>query len=105
MGEGLVTVATVDKTGNWLYSLTANDDGGVNDEQYEKATNVWGTTFDNDDPFLTVPDYSPDTLTVELKAADLLLCFAAGTAATLLITVSCCMPIIRKKPRQLLSTL
>jgi len=105
VGAGLVTVATVDKTGNFLYSLTANDDGGVNDEQYEKATNVWGTTFDNDDPFLTVPDYSPDTLTVELKAADLLLCFAAGTAATLLITVSCCLPIVRQKPRQILSSL
>ena len=46
-----------------------------------------------------------DTLTVELKAADLLLCFAAGTAATLLITVSCCMPIVRQKPRQILSSL
>ncbi|MBP3371660.1 MAG: ABC transporter permease [Clostridia bacterium] len=104
IGASIVALAAADGVGNYLYSLTSNDDS-INDEQYEQATNIWGENYDPYDPFIEIADFSPEEISVEISAGDLLLCFVSGTAATLLVTLSCCLSIVKKKPRQILSSL
>jgi len=103
--SSVLTLTTIDRTGNYMYSITANDERDADAQQYEKATNIWGTEYDPSDPFISVPDYSPDELTPEMHITDFLLFAAIGGVVTVLVALWCCIPILNQRPRKILSNL
>ncbi len=101
VGAGIVASVTADALGNTMYALTANDES-INDEQYEQATDIGGANYDPFDPFIEIVDYSPVELDIKVTVKDLGYSYLVGALLTTAITVLCCLPIVRRRPRHLL---